>query len=76
MTQYAYFNSATAAPSPVLGWYDTVEFTYANLPVSGDLLEVTAGQWAARMSGLWAVSSGTLVAYTPPVAPRHIGPAS
>jgi hypothetical protein len=66
MTQYAYFNSAVSAPSPVLGWYDTGAFTYTNLPASTDLLVLTSAQWTARLNGLWAVSNGTLIAFTPP----------
>lgn len=66
MARYAAYNSDVAAPSPVLGWYDTGEFAYENLPKAGDLLEMTDAQWTARMSGQWAVSAGALVAYTPP----------
>jgi hypothetical protein len=67
MTQYAYYDHTQPAPQPVLGWYDTGLFDYsAALPAAGDLLELTADQWNARLTGLWAVSSGVLVAYTPP----------
>lgn len=68
MTQYAYFDSSVASPSPVIGWYDTGVFTYPTLPVASDLLEVTPTQWAARITNPsgWAVSNGSLVAYTPP----------
>lgn len=71
MTQYARFNPSVAAPSQVIGWYDTGAFNYPNLPPASDLLEVTAAQWTARMSNPsgWAVSDGALVAYTPPVVP-------
>lgn len=69
MTKYAYFNSAAPAPSPVIGWYDTDNFTYPNLPASSDLLAVTADEWAARLvnPSAWAVSNGALVTYTPTV---------
>ena len=68
MTQYAYFNSAVAAPSPVIGWFDTEFAAFPNLPPASDLLTVTPTQWAARMANPsgWAVSNGALVAYTPP----------
>jgi hypothetical protein len=68
MTQYASYNPTVASPSPVTGWYDTALFPYPNLPPATDLLEVTAAQWAARLANPsgWAVSSGALVAYTPP----------
>ena len=68
MAKYAYFNSAVAAPSPVIGWYDTDDFTYASMPTTNDLLEVDETQWDARLtdpSG-WAVSAGALVAYVAP----------
>jgi hypothetical protein len=71
MTQFAYFNSAIATPSPVIGWYDSADFnasTLATLP-GADLLALTPAQWDDRMSGQWAVSSGILVAYTPPPPP-------
>ena len=70
MTQYAQYNPALS-PAPVIGWYDTGVFTYPNLPPSTDLFEVTAAEWAARLSNPsgWAISNGALVAYTPPVPP-------
>lgn len=69
MVQYAQYNSAVASPSPVLGWYDTDEFNYPNLPAAGNLLTVTEAQWAARLTNPsgWAVSNGALIAYTPPI---------
>ena len=66
MPQYAFFDATVAAPSPVIGWYDTKVLHYPNLPAAANLLPVTPDQWAARLSGLWAVSAGTLVPYTPP----------
>lgn len=69
MTQYAAFDSTQSDPKPVIGWYDTGFATYPNLPVAANLLEMTPAQWAARMTGSWAVSSGALVAYTPPAPP-------
>jgi len=65
MTQYAYFDSTVAAPSAVLGWYDTEFAAYPGLPAAANLLTLTEAQWADRMMGQWAVSGGTLVAYTP-----------
>jgi hypothetical protein len=68
MPQYAQYNPAIAAPSPVTGWYDTDLLSYPNLPPLSDLLQVTAAQWTARMANPsgWAVSNGALVAFTPP----------
>ena len=61
MTQYAYFDSSATQPTPVIGWYDTVEFNYPNLPASSDLLVLTPAQWSSRMSQTWYVQNGTLV---------------
>ena len=68
MTLYAYYNHTVADPSPVLGWFDTDLEAYS-LPDFRDLLEVTQAQWDARFPtpSNWAVSSGALVSYTPPV---------
>lgn len=68
MALYAYFDSTKAAPSPVLGWYDTGFATYPSLPAAADLLEVTAAEWTAHMADPagWAVQDGALVSYTPP----------
>jgi hypothetical protein len=67
MPQFAHYDHAKAAPSPVIGWYDTDALTYPNLPASSDLLEVTTEQWSAHMTNPsgWAVSNGALVSYTP-----------
>ncbi len=68
MPKYAQYNPSLAAPSPVIGWYDTDNYTYPNLPAASGLLEITEAQWQARLTNPsgWAVSSGALVAYTPP----------
>lgn len=67
MPQYAQYDSTVADLSPVLGWYDTDAISYPNLPASADLLEVSSDQWASRMPGPFAVQSGQLVAYSPPI---------
>ena len=68
MPKYAQYNPSLAAPSPVIGWYDTDNYAYPNLPGASDLLEITNTQWQARLSNPsgWAVSNGVLIAYTPP----------
>lgn len=68
MPQFAQYNPAVPAPSKVIGWYDTDEDNYPNLPASSNLLEVTADQYAGRMVNPdgWAVSEGALVAFAPP----------
>jgi hypothetical protein len=69
MPKYAAFNPASAPPYAIIGWYDTDEFTYSNLPPSSELVEIAAAQWAQHFAnpGEWAVSNGALVAYMPPV---------
>jgi hypothetical protein len=64
MTQYAYFDSTAAQPTPVLGWYDTGLLDYPSLPTAADLLEITPAQWENRFNTPF-VSGGTLVGYTP-----------
>lgn len=66
MTLYAYYNSATAAPSPVLGIYDSsLLVPGATPPNSANLLEITPQQQVEIALGSFAVSGGALVAYTP-----------
>jgi hypothetical protein len=64
--QYACYDSSVSGPSPVIGWFDTSALLYPNLPPRDNLLSMTQSQWDARLTGLWAVSGGVLVAYTPP----------
>lgn len=70
MTKYAYFNSALAGPSPVMGWYDSEDFNAAALAAlpEKDLLAVTDGQWTGRMTGQWTVSGGALTVCAPSIA--------
>ena len=74
MPQFAQFDHTVAAPAPVIGWYDTDALNYGNLPVSANLLSVTAAQWWARLANPsgWAVSGGALVPYTAPVQPATL----
>ena len=71
MAQYAQFDSTAPQPARVTGWYDTGFAEYPNVPAAANLLEVTPAQWTARMANPsgWAVQSGALVPYTPPVVP-------
>jgi hypothetical protein len=66
MTQYAYFDATQPDPKPVIGWYDTSLYHYPNLPAAANLLEMSTGAWERRLEGLWAVSGGALVPYSPP----------
>ena len=68
MPQYAQYDPSAPAPSPVIGWYNTDARKYPNLPPASDLVEVPADIWTAHYANTngYAVSNGTLVAYTPP----------
>jgi hypothetical protein len=69
MPQYAQFDSTTGPPYPVIGWFDTDENQYLNLPISSSLILVNTSQWANRInSGYWDVLADgvTLVASTYP----------
>jgi len=68
MTLYAYFDYTLPDPSPVIGWIDT-DFYNNTLPDFRDLLILTQEQWDAKLSDPsgWAVSSGVLAPYTPPI---------
>ncbi len=63
MTQYAQYDPTISINSPVIGWYDIAAISYPSLPDTG-MLVVSGSQWAARITGLWAVTAGALVAYT------------
>ena len=68
MPQYAQYDPSVAAPSPVIGWYNTDARKYPKLPPASDLVEVPADIWTAHYGNTngYAVSAGALVAYTPP----------
>ena len=68
MPKYAQFDRSLAAPSPVIGWYNTDARAYPNLPPMTDLVEVPADIWGAHYANTngYAVSAGVLVPYTPP----------
>lgn len=63
MPRYAQFDSAAPSPTPVLGWFDTDDFKYPNLPAASDLIELTDSQWAVHFdepSG-WTVKDESLI---------------
>ena len=68
MPKYARFDPSVAAPSPVIGWFNTDARAYPNLPPMSDLVEVPPDIWDAHYANTngYAVSAGALVAYTPP----------
>lgn len=63
MAKFAYFDNTVTSPYPVIGWFDTGEFNYPNLPHVASLLEVTDAQWTGRLvdPNGWAVSGGRLI---------------
>lgn len=67
----AQFDHTKPDPKKVVGWYDTTMFNYPAMPPTADLLELTADQWAGRLTNpdAWAVSGGALIAYIAPVPP-------
>lgn len=65
--KYAQFDPTAASPQSVIGWYDTDEFVYKNLPAASDLLELTDAEWDNRFATPF-VSSGKLVAAPAPTA--------
>jgi hypothetical protein len=71
MPQYAYFDHTAPSPQQVIGWFDTDAITYASLPASDDLLEITSEQFAARFPNpsAWVVNAGVLQAYVAPTPP-------
>ena len=48
MPKYAQFDKNLPHPQKILGWYDTDEFNYPNLPDKSCLLELTKAQWNNR----------------------------
>lgn len=68
MTRYASFDHTATPPCPVTGWYDTELFYYPSLPPAYDLFEITdSGFWDDRLTGLWGIEDGAIVAITPDV---------
>lgn len=67
--QYAEFDPAIQGASPVIGWYDTDEFDYPNLPPDSRLIALLPEQWDARLGGAFAVENGQLVPFVAPVPP-------
>lgn len=61
MTKFAQFDPKALQPTLVIGWYDTDEFKYPNLPDASDLIEVTDAQWEARLIEQYHVQDGVLV---------------
>lgn len=50
MPKFALYDPADAAPQPVRGWYDTDNFTHAQLPEGDRLIQVTDAVWKARLA--------------------------
>lgn len=65
MPKFAQYDSKSAQPTPVIGWYDTDELDYPNLPASAELITLTDAEWDARLDAQWFVHNGTLVPKSP-----------
>lgn len=74
--KFAQFDHTQPNPQQVIGWYDTDAFTYAQMPDTADLVQVTEQQWADHFDHprLWRINNGDLEPYTepPPVLPPPI----
>ena len=68
MTKFAQFNSLSSQPALVIGWLDTDEFDYPNLPAQSELITLTDAEWYSRMNKEWCVSGGKLVIAPQPTA--------
>lgn len=72
MTKLAQFNAQAAQPTPVIGWFDTDEFDYPNLPAETELIALTDAEWSARVEGEWHVLAGALVPKPAPTAEQQL----
>ena len=65
---YVSFDSASAQPTSVLGWFDMWDMSnLVNVPSQENLVAITSEEWGARQLSGVGVQEGKLVAYTPPV---------
>ncbi|WP_146121443.1 hypothetical protein [Burkholderia multivorans] len=62
MPKFAQYDPSHGSPAAVIGWYDTDQFEYPNLPKDG-LIIVTDDQWKKHFAdpSAWQVSNGSLV---------------
>jgi len=68
MSKIAQFDSKAAQPTAVIGWYDTDELEYPNLPAPSELIMLTDDEWNVRMDEPWYVQDGKLVPKPAPTA--------
>lgn len=66
MTIFAHFDHTATAPSPVLGFYDSVVSPPPSSVSTADLLQITQSEWSQALSGLWGVQNGQLVSMSFP----------
>ena len=69
MPRYAYFDHTKPSPQRVIGWIDTDAVNYPSLPVEADLVELTDGEWSARLQGYWTIADGVLTSVDTPSPP-------
>lgn len=68
MPKYAQFDSKSAQPAPIVGWYDTDKLNYVNLPAAADLVQLSEAEWAARLDAPMFISGGQIVPAPAPTA--------
>lgn len=66
MPKFAQFDSKATQPTPVVGFYDTDEHDYPNLPATTELIEMTEAEWVSRMGAPLSVLNGLLIPTPPP----------
>jgi len=66
--KYAQYDHTATSPQPVIGWYNTDDFEYPNMPPTEDLLGLTQAQWERRFDTPF-VCNGELVVAPAPVPP-------
>lgn len=68
MPKLAQYDSKAIQPTPVIGWYDSDENQYPNLPAATELVTLSDAEWAARLDAPRYVSGGKLVPKPAPTA--------
>jgi len=68
MTKFAQYDSKLVQPTPVIGWYDTGDLDYPNLPASTELVQISDAEWVTRMDAPLYILKGKLVPKPAPTA--------
>lgn len=69
MAKLAQYDNTLSQPTPVNGWFNTDQYTYASPPSNDSVVTLTEDQWNAHFDdpNAWGVLDGALVSYTAPV---------